>query len=234
MIDLAEVEYALNLEQGSPEWLAFKCGKVSASRIADITARLRNGDPAASRLTYMGQLIAERLTGVPAETYSNAAMEWGRLWEPVARAAYQFERLCTVEQVGIVLHPEIPGSLASPDGLIGDDGLVEIKCPQTGTHIETVLSRTIPGRYQQQMQWQLACTGRSWCDFVSYDPRMPEHMRIWIKRLERDAQRISQLELEVASFLDDMVERIRDLQNVYEADTSALACSAGQPVHVAL
>src|SRR5262245_52881935 len=193
-IDIAEVEYALNLVQGSDEWLAFKCGKVSASRMSDLTAKLRNGEPSASRNTYMGQLIAERLTGLPSDSYSNQAMDWGKAFEDEARAAYQFDQLVTVEPVGIVLHPHIVNSLASPDGLVGDDGLIEVKCPLTGNHIEAVLSGKIPDRYQQQIQWQLACTGRQWCDFVSYDPRMPEHMRLWRKRLQRSDLRISQLE----------------------------------------
>jgi len=223
---MTDADYALGLEQGSAEWLAFKVGKVGASRIADITARLRSGAPGASRATYLGELISERLTGVTANGYSNAAMDWGKACEAQARARYAFENLCTVERVGIVVHPapELLMSLASPDGLVGRDGLVEIKCPHvTNNHIEVLLGADIPGRYLQQMQWQLACTGRAWCDYVSFDPRMPPPMQIKIIRVERDEQTIGGLEDQVEAFLAEIADKVDELRQLYETAPSEAA-----------
>jgi putative phage-type endonuclease len=217
---MTETEYALALalEQGSPEWLAFKCGRVGASRIADITAKLKNGTSGASRAAYQGELIAERLTGIPANGYTNAAMQWGTECEPLARARYQFETLSVVARVGVVIHPKLDMALASPDGLVGADGLVEIKCPHvTNNHIEALLGASVPGKYQQQMQWQMACTGRAWCDYVSFDPRMPEHMQIHVQRLERDDAVIATLEAEVEEFLEEIEERLATLRSRYAA-----------------
>src|SRR3990167_876627 len=141
------------LEQGSPEWLLARVGKVTASRVSDVVAKTKTGW-GASRANYMAELIAERLTGAPAAQYVNAAMQWGTDTEPQARAAYEFFQDATVEQVGLVPHPTIPMSAASPDGLVGDDGMVEIKCPNTATHVDTLLSPVIPEKYTTQMQWQ--------------------------------------------------------------------------------
>ena len=169
--------------QGSDEWKQLRLGKVTASRVADVIVKTKSGY-SASRANYMAQLIAERLTGVPAESYTNAAMQHGVETEPEARAAYEFYKGATVEQVAFVPHPKIEQAGCSPDGLLGSDGLIEIKCPNTATHLETLLGKSVPGKYEAQIQFQLACTGRAYCDFVSYDPRMPEHMRLFVKRME--------------------------------------------------
>lgn len=194
---------AAALVQGSEEWLRFRLGKVTASRIADVVAKTRSGY-GASRRNYLAELVAERLTGTPAEAYTNAAMKWGIETEPQARAAYCFHRDVDVVEVGFIEHPIIAMAGASPDGLVGDDGLVEIKCPNTATHIDTLLAGAVDGRYGLQMQWQMACTGRAWCDFVSFDPRMPEDMRLFVKRIERDEAIIADLEGEVLLFLNEL------------------------------
>lgn len=200
--------------QGSPEWKALRCGKVTASRVADIVAKTKSGY-STSRANYLAQLIAERLTGTPAESYTNAAMQHGTETEPEARCAYEFYQGVTVEQVAFVSHPKIGQAGASPDGLVDADGLVEIKCPNTATHLETLLGQAVPGKYDTQIQFQLACTGRKWCDFVSYDPRMPEHMRLFIKRVQRDDKRINELETEIASFLLEMAVKLSELNSIY-------------------
>jgi len=197
--------------QGTPEWFAERCGKVTASRMADLTATTRNGY-GASRANYMAQLIAERLTGVPQDSYSNAAMQWGTEQEPLARAAYSFHRDAEVVEVGFILHPKIADSGASPDGTVGDVGLVEIKCPNTATHIDTLLSGSVPEKYVKQMQWQMACADRAWCDFASFDPRMPERLRLFVKRIERDDKMIADLEDEVVKFLAELSEKIIQLE----------------------
>lgn len=191
------------LVQGSPEWFAARLGKVTASRLADVVARTKTGW-GASRANYMSALICERLTGAAEETYVNAAMQWGTDKEPDARAAYEFLNGVSVELVGFVDHPRIPMSGASPDGHIGADGSLEIKCPNTATHIDFLLEQAIPQKYYLQMQWQLACNGRAWCDFVSYDPRMPEGLRVFQKRVERDSKLIPTLEKDVTEFLAEL------------------------------
>ncbi len=200
--------------QGSDEWKQLRLGKVTASRVADVVARTKTGY-GASRANYMAQLIAERLTDTPAESYTNAAMQHGVDTEPEARAAYEFYQGVTVQQVAFVPHPQIDQAGASPDGLVGEDGLVEIKCPNTATHLETLLGQAVPAKYETQMQFQMACTGRQWCDFVSYDPRMPENMRLFIKRLPRDDKRIAELESEIAAFLLEMAVKLSQLNSLY-------------------
>lgn len=198
---------AEELVQGSIEWHLARVGKVTASRVSDVMARTKTGW-GASRANYMAELIAERLTGVPADSYSSPAMKWGTETEPQACSAYEFFRDAEVQSAGFVDHPSLPFSGASPDGLVGHEGLVEFKCPNTATHIETLLGSSVPAKYVTQMQWQMACTGRAWCDFVSFDPRMPEHLRLFVRRLERDATGIKVLEGEVATFLQEVAERI--------------------------
>jgi len=145
------------LEQGTPEWHAARCGRITASRIADLMAKGRSGSPSASRANYMAELIVERLTGLPAKSFTNAAMQWGTETEPEARSVYAFHTGAVVVQVGFIPHPLMPDDAGcSPDGLIGDDGLVEIKCPNTATHIEILKTGKIPQKYIYQMQWQMA------------------------------------------------------------------------------
>lgn len=208
------------MEQGSQEWLAARAGSLGASQVADAIARTKSGW-GASRANVMASLITERLTGKPAETYTNAAMAWGTQTEPDARAAYEFMRDVDVELVGIVKHPRIVGSHASPDGLVGDKGLIEIKCPSSSTHIETLLTGAIPGKYMTQMMWQMACTGREFCDHVSFDPRLPTSMQLWIKRVERDPKAISELEEQVQEFLAELDAKVKALREKYEAKEMA-------------
>lgn len=200
-----------DIVQGTPEWHAIRLGKVTASRVADVIAMTKSG-PGAARKNYEAELIAERLTGQPAQRFTNAAMEWGTATEAEARAAYAFHTDADVTEIGFVAHPTIADSGASPDGLVGSDGLVEIKCPNTATHIDTMLGGTVPGKYLTQMQWQMACTGRQWCDFVSFDPRLPERQRLFIRRVDRDQERIEELQSEVVKFLAEMAVKIEKLE----------------------
>ena len=195
------------VEQGTPEWFAARLGNVTASRVADVIAKTKSGY-SASRENYMAQLICERMTNAVAESYSNAAMQWGTETEPLARAAYESYADVLVDEVGYIANPWIKRAGASPDGLIGKWGLIEIKCPNTATHIETLLSETVPTKYITQMQWQMACTGRVWCDFVSFDPRLPDGLQLFVKRVERDNLYISTLEIEVTLFLSELEAKI--------------------------
>lgn len=199
--------------QGTAEWFAERCGKVTASRVADVTAKTKTGW-SASRANYAAQLIAERLTGVAAESYSSAAMQWGIETEPQAKAAYSFLSGNAVADVGFVAHPTIAMSGASPDGLVGEDGLLEIKCPNTATHLDTLLGAEIDGKYIKQMQWQMACTGRAWCDFVSFDPRLPVNLQCKIIRVNRDDELVASLEAEVTAFLDEISVKLERLKEV--------------------
>jgi putative phage-type endonuclease len=203
------------IEQRSPEWFQQRLGRATASRISDIVAKTKSGY-SASRANYMAQLVVERMTNKQAESYSNAAMEWGTEQEPLARAAYEAEVDVLVEEVGMIDHPTVEMSGASPDGLVGDDGLVEIKCPTTATHIDTLMGEQAPKKYYDQMQWQMACTGRKWCDFVSFDPRMPEGLQLFVKRVERDDEYIAMLESEVATFLQEVSDKVNKLKSLME------------------
>jgi len=199
------------MEQRTDEWFSARLGKVTASRVSDVVAKTKSGY-SASRDNYMAQLVCERLTNKPTESFSNAAMDWGTQTEPLARAAYEIHANYFVNEVGFIDHPRILWSGASPDGLVGDDGLIEIKCPNTSTHIDTLLSQTVPKKYNDQMQWQMACTGKEWCDFVSYDPRLPEHLRLFVKRIDRDAQYINLLEHEIIVFNGEIQEKLSKLK----------------------
>lgn len=197
--------------QGSDEWHAQRLGKLTASRIADMMAKTKQGW-GASRANYAAQLVCERLTGQRTETFTNDAMRFGTENEPFARAAYEFRTDNAVDLVSFINHPKIDMSGASPDGLVGIDGLIEIKVPNSATHIDTLLSETIPQKYELQMAWQMAVTGRQWCDYVSFDPRLPEEMRLFVKRYPRDNTLITDLEREAEIFLaeiDDTIKRLR-------------------------
>lgn len=204
------------MEQRSPEWFAARAGKVTASKIIDVMAKSKStGKPLASRDNYAAQLLCERLTGQVAESFYNAAMQWGTDTEPRARAAYEFLHSVTVIEEGFVDHPTLAMSGASPDGLVGEDGLVEIKCPNTATHFATLEGAAIDRKYLLQMQWQMACCERSWCDFASYDPRVPLAMQLHVRRVERDDELIAEIEAEVTAFLSDLDEREADLRAKY-------------------
>lgn len=198
------------MDQQTPEWFKARAGKVTASRIADMLAKTKSGY-AASRANYCAQLVVERLTGEVAESYSNAAMQWGIDTEPKARDAYSARTGELIEEAGFYVHPRIEQSGASPDGLVTDEGLVEIKCPNTATHIETLLDKVPANKYLYQMQWQMVCTNRAWCDFASYDPRMPEHLRLFVIRVPRDDKLIAEVEKEVAAFLGEVAAKVEQL-----------------------
>lgn len=202
------------IEQGSAEWLAARAGMITASRIADVMAKTKTGE-SASRANYRAQLVAERLTGRPQESFTNSAMQWGTEQEPMARTAYEIAHSVMVDQVGLILHPEIKRAGASPDGLIGDDGLIEIKCPNTATHIEYATAGKPPTKYLLQMLWQMECTGRQWCDFVSYDPRMPYDMQLFVTRIQRDESKISEIRAEVQKLNSEIDEQINQLKRVF-------------------
>lgn len=204
----------MSAEQQSEEWFKARLGKVTASRVADVIAKTKSGY-STSRANYMAELVCERLTGQRGESYRNAAMVWGTEHEPNARAAYEAARGVLVVETGFVPHPIIGMSGASPDGYVDDDGLVEIKSPITATHIDTLLSGTIPGKYITQMQWQMACTGRKWCDFVSYDPRLPANMQLFVQRIFRETPEIEMLETEVTMFLAELDAKINALTAKY-------------------
>ena len=201
------------IEQGTDAWFQARLGKATGSRIADIIAKIKTGY-STSRANYAAQLVCERLTGKVAESFTNAAMQWGTETEPLARAAYEVKTGEMVDQVGFVDHPSIENSGASPDGLVGLFGMLEIKCPNTATHIETLLSQQVPTKYITQMQWQMACAGRQWCDFVSFDPRMPENLQLFIKRVEYDPPYVAMLEKEVIQFLMDVEANVNQLRKL--------------------
>jgi putative phage-type endonuclease len=201
------------MQQRTTEWRQARLAKVSASRVADVIAKTKTGY-GASRANLMADLIVERLTGQPASTFSNAAMEWGTEQEPHARAAYSARTGELVEEVGFIQHPRLEHAGASPDGLVNDEGLVEFKCPATSTHLDTLLAGEVPTKHIPQIQFQMACTGRKWCDFVSYDPRLPEHLRMFVKRVERDDKYITTLEGEVKTFLAELNEKLEKLQEL--------------------
>lgn len=198
-------------EQRTEEWFAQRLGKVTASRVADVIAKTKTG-ASASRDNYSTQLILERLTNKQAEFYSNAAMQWGTETEPMARQAYELKRGVFVDEVGFIDHPTIEMSGASPDGLVGKNGLVEIKCPESKTHMEYLLNGKAPAKYIPQMMWQMACTGREWCDFVSFDPRFPENLQILVVKVEYDPTYMKMLELEITKFLDDVSKKVEILR----------------------
>ena len=207
------------MNQGTPEWKQARCGKVTGSRIADVIAKVKSGY-SASRDNYMAQLVCERLTGQVAESFTNSAMQWGTEQEEFARAAYEAHTNELVEQVGFIEHPLIHNTGASPDGLVGLFGLVEIKSPQTNTHLETLLSKSVPTKYYPQMQWQMRVCDRQWCDFVSFDPRLPEKLQLFVKRVDFDAEYVAMLEKEVTQFLIELDEKVNLLKGMMNVQSN--------------
>ena len=202
----------LDCVQGTEAWQKLRCGKVTASRINSVCSKIKSGE-AAARRDYRSQIIAEILTGTPQDPdYENAAMIWGRENEPNARSAYELAQGVMVQQVGLVLHPTLDRSAASPDGLV-DDGLLEIKCPKTATHLNYLLENRVPKEYENQMLWQMACCERTWCDFVSFDPRLPEDLQLFIKRFPRNEARILEITEEVKLFLSEVDAMLRLLKS---------------------
>lgn len=201
----------LEVEQRTEEWAALRLGRVTGSRVAEVLAEIKNGE-AAKRKNYRAELIVEILTGRPIENFQTPAMLWGLEQEAFARAAYELLTGATVDTVGFAIHPTINRFGASPDGFIGEEGLIEIKCPNTATHLEYLLaSGNVPKEYEPQMLAAMACTGRKWCDFASFDPRLPAHLQLYVCRLYRDEKRIAEMEEKVRAFLlevDEMLKRL--------------------------
>lgn len=207
--------------QGSAEWHAARCGKVTASRVADIVRKIKSGGVSASRQTYLGEIVAEKLSGRVTEGFKSKAMEFGNETEDQARSHYEFMRNVDIVRVGLVIHPTIDEAAASPDGLVGDYGIVEFKCPNSATHIATLQGAAVDPDYVKQMQWQMACTGRQWCDYVSFDPRMPSDMQSHITRVPRDGAMIVDLERAVREFLSDAQATIAALEHRYRHSEAA-------------
>jgi putative phage-type endonuclease len=202
---------ATKIEQGSLEWKMLRAGKVTASRVADVLSKIKSGE-SAGRKNYKMDLVAERLTNQPAESFTNSAMQWGTEQEPFARIAYETKMNLFVEQIPFMDHPKIEWFGCSPDGLVAEDGLIEIKCPNTTTHLEYIDGCKPPAKYIPQMQTQMACTGRKWCDFVSFDPRLPENLQLFVVRLDRDDVYIKEMEVEVQKFLQEVDELFTKLK----------------------
>lgn len=202
---------ATKIEQGSDAWKALRAGKVTASRVADVLSKIKSGE-SAGRKNYRMDLVAERLTGKPADSFTNSAMQWGTEQEPFARIAYETHKGLFVEQVPFVDHPTIEWFGCSPDGLVGEDGLLEIKCPNTTTHLEYLQDGKQPSKYIPQMMAQMACTGRKWCDFASFDPRLPEDLQLFVVRLNWDDAYIQEMEAEVKQFLNEVDATLSQLK----------------------
>jgi putative phage-type endonuclease len=200
------------MEQRSEEWFQARLGKVTASRVADVLSKIKSGE-SASRRNYKIQLVSERLTGEKQETYINQAMQDGIDREFYAREKY-VQQFGEVEEVGFVNHPTLEAG-ASPDGMVGDDGLLEIKCPMGTTHTETLMTQEVPSKYIPQIQFQLRCTGRKWCDFVSYNPMFPEHLQVFVKRVEADEVYQMELDKEIEAFLlevQTIIDRLKEIK----------------------
>lgn len=202
-----------SVEQGSDLWHQLRLGHVTASGIADLMAKTKTGE-SESRRKYKVKLVAERMTGKAQESYSNAAMEWGVEQEQYAAMAYELKNNVLLDKTGFWLHPSIKWLGVSPDRLVGNDGLVEIKCPNTTTHIDYILDDVVPARYYKQIQCQLWVTNSQWCDFVSYDPRLPEENQLFIKRAYPDEVFIREMESEVLKFLDEVEQMINKLKGI--------------------
>ncbi len=230
-------------EQRSEEWRQARAGKVTASEISNVLAKGRTkNQEALTRANYRAQIIAEILTGRPAEdTLSTGPMRWGIANERYAKAAYEAQCDVLVDNVGFVIHPTIKRFGASPDGLVGDDGIVQFKCPNTATHLTCLLRGDIPAEHLPQIHTELACAGpqRVWCDFVSFDPRLPEDLQLFVKRLPRDEKAIEEIETEVERFNDEIDDVLlalssrRDLEGQLrksiEAVNSAKAAQSAKP-----
>lgn len=195
--------------QGTDEWYQARCGVVTASRFADVLATIRSGE-AAARYNYKAEIIAERLTNCPATSFTTTAMQWGTNHEPEAREVYHLVTGHRVEEVGLVKHATLAAG-ASPDGLVETDGLIEIKCPNTATHIATILEGKVPRKYLPQIQGQMWITGRKWCDFISYDPRLNDKLAFFMVRVERDEEYIKKLEEQIVLFLEEVDELLKEL-----------------------
>lgn len=199
-------------DQRTDEWFQQRLGKVTASNLHKVLAKTKTGY-GADRGHYLTQLVLERITGQKADSYTNVAMQFGIEQEQFARAAYEAHRGVLVEEVGFLPHPTIPMAGASPDGLVDDDGMVEIKCPESATFLEVLLSKNpVAGKYFAQMQWQMRCADRPWCDYVVFDPRFPQKIQLVIHRVNRDDRWLAEAETEVKKFLCEVEEKVQALK----------------------
>jgi putative phage-type endonuclease len=205
------------IEQRTEEWFQQRLGKVTASRISDVMAKTKTG-VSTSRQNYLIQLVSERLTGKKGDSFVNQAMLDGIEREDAARKLYEIEKNISVSEVGFFEHPIISMSGASPDGAVHAEiegkyaGLIEIKCPIETTHTNTLMSKSVPSKYLPQIQWQMACVGARWVDFVSYNPNFPDDLKLFIFRVDRDDSYIAELEAEVIKFLDEVDATILKLK----------------------
>lgn len=204
-----------DIEQRSEQWFAARCGSLGASQIADAISKSKDGKAFGSTSANLrAKLVVERITGIQEDGFKTAAIQHGIDSEEAARLAYEAHTGAFVTEVGLYKHPAIEGTHASPDGLVGDDGLIEIKCPNSATHIDTLKTEKVPTKYLYQMQWQMRCTDRQWCDYVSFDPRLPENLRLFVKRIPRDDALLAKLEAEVMLFLKGVDDDVATLQSM--------------------
>lgn len=201
-------------EQRTAEWYAERLGKVGCSRLADVLATTKTGE-SATRRNYMAELICERLTGQRADSFTSADMQWGIDTEPLAKQAYTLKTWEAITEHGGQEHLTIPGFRGSPDGLIGLDGGIEIKCPKTATHLDTLLNGTIKRDYLLQMAGYVSIFGRDWWDFVSYDPRLPDNLALYVKRFYRADLPVDEVENGVKKFLEELDEKIKALEALH-------------------
>lgn len=198
--------------QGSDEWFAARLGKATASNFRKILAKIKTGE-AADRRNYRAQLVGERLTGKKADSFTNDSMKWGTENEPFARIAYIAQTGFDVQEIGFVDHPILMAG-CSPDGLVLDAGLIEIKCPTLATHIDTLEAQRMPPEHLPQVQGQMWIANRQWCDFVSYHPELPEKLQLFITRVQRDDAYITELEKEVVLFLSEVDAKVEALNKL--------------------
>lgn len=204
----------IKVQQNTPEWLNLRLGKCTGSRVKDALQLLRNGEPGAKRKNYLIELVTQRMTGFAVDHYVSDAMIWGSEQEKYARAAYEVVTGNDVDLVGMYVHPNIADFSSSPDGIIGADGLVEIKCPQSTTHVEWMFDGVVPEEHKLQLYAEMACSERQWVDFVSFDPRLLPRHRVLIKRLERDDVVIAAMEKGIKEFLFDVESAIKELNRL--------------------
>jgi len=206
-----------NEEQRTDEWYRARCGQLGASQISKALAKGRAGAESATRKNLMAEIIAMRLTGVTPEGFTSASIQFGIDNEPMARSAYEVTYGIFVDQTGWVPHPSIEWTGCSPDGLVGDDGLIEIKCPNTATHIDYLLAGIAPSEYHLQMLWQMEVCNKTWCDFVSFDPRLPEDLQLFTVRFMRDDDRLNEIREGVKKFLsetEEVLTKLKEISNV--------------------
>jgi putative phage-type endonuclease len=205
------------LKQGTDEWRQARCGSIGSSDAPRVVRKLKSGDFSADREQLLAEKLIERMTGTPFAGFKSAAMAQGVEREPLARMTYELVRGVSVEEIGLVTHPKIEGAHSSPDGYVGEKGGIEIKCPLPAAHLDMLLSEKIPGDYAVQMQWLMACSGRAWVDFVSFNPDFPAPMQMWVKRVPRDPVMIADLESAVRVFIVELESRIGRLTRRYLA-----------------